>query len=95
MVTSFGVLPKYQGRGYGSMLLAKCNGIADEKKLPLFLTALPAAHGLYLKFGYVEMARGDIDLAKFAKPNTGYGVYSNYAMLREPMVDGNDRSGLV
>lgn len=83
-MTSFGVLPQYQGRGYGSILLAKCNEIADEKKLPLFLTALPGAYELYLRHGFVEVAYGEIDLTKWAKPHTGYGTYRNIAMVREP-----------
>ena len=55
VVTSFAVLPKYQGKGYGSLLLQKCNEIADERDLPLFLMALPKAYGLYVKNGYEEI----------------------------------------
>lgn len=84
VVTSFGVLPKYQGRGLGSKLLNKCNEVADEKKLPLFLSAFPGAYDLYVKHGYEEIGHGDIDLGKFGKPYRGFGIYRSYAMLREP-----------
>ena len=63
-MTSFGVLPKYQGQGYGSLLLKKCNEIADERNLPLFLSAFPGAYDLYVKHGYEEISHADIDIKK-------------------------------
>jgi len=30
------------------------------------------------------VAHTDVDLAKWARPHTGFGTYRNYAMLREP-----------
>ena len=89
MITSFGVLPKYQGHGLGSLLLKKCNEIADERGLPIFLTAFPGAYDLYKKHGFEEVGHGDTDMNKFGKPYRGFGIYRQFAMLRQPVAAEN------
>src|SRR5687767_11749142 len=49
-----GVLPEYQGKGYGSQLLSYATAIADRDHLPAFLEATtPDSRRLYERHGFV------------------------------------------
>jgi hypothetical protein len=61
-----------------------CSDIADEAGLPIFLTAFPGAHDMYLKLGYKEMGVFEIDLNHYGRKDRGFGIYRSYAMLRQP-----------
>jgi hypothetical protein len=58
--------------------------IADEAGLPIFLTAFPGAHNMYLKLGYKEINVFEINLNNYGKKDRGFGIYRSYAMLRQP-----------
>jgi hypothetical protein len=61
-----------------------CHSIADRAGLPIYLTAFPGAHGMYLKLGYADTGHFDVDLNEWAREKwTGYGIYRSYGMVRE------------
>lgn len=58
--------------------------------MPIYLHAFPGAHDLYLRMGFVEQVRLDVDLNEWGKKNRGYGVYRGRGMLWEAEVDVKD-----
>jgi hypothetical protein len=61
-----------------------CADIADEADLPIFLTAFPGAHDMYLKLGYRDVGIFELDLNNYGNKHRGFGIYRTYAMLRQP-----------
>jgi GNAT superfamily N-acetyltransferase len=84
VISLLAIRPSYQGRGLGTKLMNFCADIADEARLPTFLTAFPGAHSLYLKLGYEEKTHYDLDLGSYGKKYRGFGIYRSYGMLRQP-----------
>lgn len=81
------IKPKDQGRGIGTKLIKYCAEVADANELPVWLTAFPGAHDLYLRLGYKDVASFGIDLNDWGRKGRGYGVYTSYGMLREPVAN--------
>lgn len=48
---------------------------AEAMGLPLVACSEPAAVPFYAACGFKETAHGDIDLAQFAMPMTGFGIF--------------------
>jgi hypothetical protein len=44
-----------------------CADIAEEAGLPTFLTALPEAYDMYLKFGYTDVGLFEMDINNYGK----------------------------
>ncbi len=65
-------------------MLRLCLDKADQAGLPVWLVSFPAAHGLYLPFGFKDLAFFDTDLSKWGKEFCGFGVYRCYGMCRQP-----------
>lgn len=82
-VKSLSILPQYQGKGIGSYILRHCMERADKAGLATHLTAFPSAHSLYLRFGFEEVERIDLDLNAAGPPNRGFGIYRMSSMLRK------------
>lgn len=93
VVSSLAVDPKHHKRGLGTKLMQYCHGIADEENLPIYLTAFPGAHHLYLKWGYEDVDHFDVDLNEYGEKYRGFGIYRNWAMLRDPKESGGTTEG--
>lgn len=93
VLSSFAVLPAHQGKGIGKRLMQHCNEIGDREGLPIYLTAFPGAHGIYVHMGYKDTDYFDIDLNAWSKEKyRGYGIYRSYGMLREPNLKSEGES---
>lgn len=85
VLQSLAVLPAYQGKGIGKKLMQQFNAIGDKEGLPIYLTAFPGAHGIYLYLGYEDKDYFDVDLNAWSREKyRGYGIYRSYGMVREP-----------
>lgn len=78
---SLNVLPSYQRRGIGSMLMDWGNAKQEELGLPGFIVASDQGYGLYLKHGYQETERWEFDMAEWAHLG-GSGWYRNVYLVR-------------
>ena len=92
MVSSLAVDPRHHKRGLGTKLMEYCHEIADGENLPIYLTAFPGAHHLYLKLGYEDIKHFDVDLNEYGEKYRGFGIYRNWAMLRQPKAKQNSMS---
>ena len=72
------VHPDYQRKGAGKMLVEWGVDAADRLGLPCWLQATPQGHGLYRKYGFVDVGKMDIDMSKYG----GEGIYRYMCMLR-------------
>lgn len=59
------VLPQYQGKGLGSMLLNWRLSEARKEGKKVFLTASPQGRGLYLKWGFKVLGEVRLQLREF------------------------------
>lgn len=83
-ISAFAVNPVYQGQGIGSQLLKHCLDITDKSPLRTWLIAFPGSHSLYLRFGFKDVEYRDVDLNAWDNGRIrGYGVYRQYAMVRD------------
>ncbi|CAL3963130.1 unnamed protein product [Diplocarpon coronariae] len=84
MLSSLAVRRAYQKRGLGRRLMMRCHELATEDGLPIYLTAFPSAHDMYLKLGYTDETHFDVDLNEYGTKYRGFGVYRSYGMLWQP-----------
>lgn len=83
-ISAFAVDPTYQRQSIGSQLLKHCLDITDGSPLSTWLIAFPGSHSLYLRFGFKDVEHRDVDLNAWDNGNfRGYGIYRQYAMVRE------------
>ncbi len=61
-----------------------CHAIVDKEGLPIYLTAFPGAHHLYLKWGYEDVDYFEVDLNEHGRKYRGFGIYRSWAMIRKP-----------
>jgi ribosomal protein S18 acetylase RimI-like enzyme len=78
------VHPKHQRKGLGTKLIQHCSQVADAAGLSIYLSVFPQAHGLYEKLRYTNIGFEDVDLNEWGKKLSGYGIYRQYAMVRQP-----------
>ena len=80
--------PHHQGRGIGSALVQWAMAKADTDHVPCWLSSSPAARGVYIRAGFKEVGRFDVDLSNFApggkNGQRGWGTYRFSYMLRLP-----------
>jgi hypothetical protein len=57
--------------------------MADQSRLPIFLTAFPSAIDFYPRFGFKYVSHFDTDLSEWAGKYRGYGVFRSSAEVRE------------
>ncbi|KUJ07680.1 acyl-CoA N-acyltransferase [Mollisia scopiformis] len=84
MVSSLAVDPKHHKKGLGTRLMDHCHQIADKDGLAIYLNAFPGAHHLYLKWGYENVEKFDVDLGAYGEKYRGFGIYRTWAMIRQP-----------
>jgi ribosomal protein S18 acetylase RimI-like enzyme len=71
------VLPEYQGKGLGSMLLRWGLKLAVERGKRIFVYASPEGRALYEKFGFEVVGEVEMDMEKYG----GKGMYIESIML--------------
>jgi predicted N-acetyltransferase YhbS len=69
--------------GIGTVLMQLAIEKAKEVGIPLALNSVPAAHNFYLRLGFRDLNHMDVDLAKWAPANSGYGIWRCYAMMMD------------
>ena len=79
------VHPKHQRKGFGTKLIQHCSAIADAAGTPTYLSSFPQAHDLYENLGYTDIDYFDVDLNEWGTKLSGYGVYRQYTMVRQPV----------
>ena len=82
-LVSLNTLPKYQRRGIGSMLMRWGIDKLEEMQVPSFIISSDQGHWLYMKHGYKEIERWEIDMGRW--PQWGEkGMYKNTFLTRYP-----------
>jgi hypothetical protein len=66
--------------------MRRCLEMADQARLPIFLTPFPSAMDYYPRFGFQYVGYFDTDLSEVAGKYRGYGVFRSSAEVRE--IDG-------
>ncbi|KAI4218912.1 MAG: hypothetical protein L6R36_008677 [Xanthoria steineri] len=74
------VLPPYQRRGLGTLLIREGLTAADGDNARTYIEASPKGLGLYQKFGWKEIDDIVIDM----RPHGGTGMASEKCLMREP-----------
>ena len=64
------VLPEYQGKGLGSMLLKSCLKQAQERRKRIFLHAGPESRALYEKFRFEVVGQLGMQMEKYGGRGT-------------------------
>ena len=86
--TTLVVDPAAQGHGTGTALVRWITDKADEHGIYCWLQSSQAAHGIYLKAGFKDVGKLEIDLREFApggkEGKWGWGPYEFGYMLRLP-----------
>lgn len=82
-LVSLNTLPKYQRRGIGSMLMEWGTDKLEEMQVPSFIIASSQGYGLYIKHGYKEIERWEIDMGRWSQWG-GNGMFKNFFLTRYP-----------
>lgn len=53
----------------------------EEMRIPGFVIATEQGSGLYLKYGFKEIERWEVDMERWGKE----GVYKNIFLVRQPL----------
>ena len=80
-LNALNTLPMYQRRGVGSMLMKWGIDKLEEMKVPGFIVSTDQGFGLYLKHGFKEMERWEVDMGRWPP---GQGMYKNVFLTRTP-----------
>jgi GNAT superfamily N-acetyltransferase len=73
-------LPEHERKGAGTALMEWGIRLADSEGLPIRLLSSPHGFELYRRFGFVELGRVTVDLARWG----GEGEFTWYLMNRGP-----------
>ncbi|MCJ1286606.1 hypothetical protein MMC26_005952 [Xylographa opegraphella] len=76
------VRPSSQGRGVGSMLVARVLAWAEVARRDVYLISLPHPHAFYRKLGFVDKESWDVDLRPWGPEFGGLGVFRFQGMVR-------------
>ena len=91
-LSSLNTLPKYQRRGIGSMLMKWGTDRLEEMQVPSFIIATDQGYGLYIRHGYKEIERWEIDMGRW--PQWGWnGMYKNVFLTRYPAKPAEPETG--
>lgn len=91
-LVSLNTLPKYQRRGIGSMLLRWGIDKQEEIRVPSFIISTDQGYGLYMKHGYREIERWEIDMGRWPQWG-GNGLYKNVFLTRYPAEPAQHETG--
>jgi N-acetylglutamate synthase-like GNAT family acetyltransferase len=83
-ITYITVSPFYRRQGIGSQLINIGLERAKREGLPLFVCSEPEAHAFFLAQGLKDNKHFDIDLAQWAAPESGFGLFRLSGMRSEP-----------
>lgn len=73
--------PSLRRRGIGSLLVQIAFDKAKAEGLPLVVLSEPEAHPFMVKQGFTDRKHVDIDLAKWAAPYSGFGLFRLFEMI--------------
>jgi GNAT superfamily N-acetyltransferase len=79
-VNILAVLPEYQGKGLGGLLLKHGLVLADRDGARTYIEASKKGFPLYKKYGWKEFDEVVVD----TRPYSGQGLESTKLMMREP-----------
>ena len=82
-LVSLNTLPKYQRQGIGSMVMRWGTGKLEEMQVPSFIVSSEQGYGLYMKHGYKEVDRWEVDMGRWPQWG-GNGMYMNAFLTRYP-----------
>jgi GNAT superfamily N-acetyltransferase len=80
VVNILAVLPEYQGKGLGGLLLKHGLVLADRDGARTYIEASKKGFPLYKKYGWKEFDEVVVD----TRPYSGQGLESTKLMMREP-----------
>ncbi|KAF9883076.1 hypothetical protein FE257_004110 [Aspergillus nanangensis] len=83
-VTYIVVNPAYRNRGIGEELMQYVMGKAKTAGVPVAVGAEPQVYSFFIKHGFEERGHVDFDLAKWAPPYSGFGVFRLTGMIWYP-----------
>ena len=75
--------PTWQRRGVGSAMIRWALEHLRPDTMPVWLCAQPDGYSLYLKLGWRDVEKVDMDLSKWISPYQGYGLHRTVCMVRE------------
>lgn len=78
------VEPRFQRHGVGAKLVQLGFDRARAENIPFALCAEAPAHEFYVKLGFKETQRADIDLSKYAPAYSGFGIFRLTGMVWYP-----------
>jgi N-acetylglutamate synthase-like GNAT family acetyltransferase len=81
-VTFIFIKPTHRRSGIGSQLVQLAVEKAKDAGIPLHVTTEPDAHEFFLSQGFKDTKSSDIDLAKWASKNSGFGIFSLFGMIK-------------
>ncbi|KAL3480443.1 acyl-CoA N-acyltransferase [Aspergillus californicus] len=81
-ITYILVKPEHRGRGIGKALMEYALTKAKSLDLPVVFVTEPQVYDFFVKQGFQVTHRVDLDLADWAPPHSGFGVFRLAAMVR-------------
>jgi GNAT superfamily N-acetyltransferase len=81
-LTYIHVKPSYRRRGVGSRLVQRCLDTAKSVGVCVRASSEPAAHEFFVHQGFEDTKHVDMDLARYAPPYSGFGVFRLAGMGR-------------
>ena len=78
------VLPAYQRKGIGSMLLRYGLESLEANTMPIWLVTQMRGRDFYQRFGFEDVDVLDIDFSEYTGPYRGFGVHRSICMIRRP-----------
>jgi N-acetylglutamate synthase-like GNAT family acetyltransferase len=83
-ITYIIVSPTHRGRGIGKMLMEYVLEKAKSLDIPVALSSEPQVYSFFRRWGFEDTKHVDFDLAKWAPPYSGFGVFRLAGMIWYP-----------
>ncbi|KAL2793937.1 hypothetical protein BJX66DRAFT_351492 [Aspergillus keveii] len=83
-ITYIIVSPTHRGRGIGKMLMEYVLEKAKTLDIPVALSSEPQVYSFFRRWGFEDTKHVDFDLAKWAPPYSGFGVFRLAGMIWYP-----------
>lgn len=81
----FGVVKKsHRRQGIGRTLMQPLLDRSKEEGVPIVTQAEPAGYEFFKSLGFKDTVGADFELAQFAPPKSGFGIFRLQGMIREP-----------